>query len=109
MKDTDKLQHAVGSWAVETFDLKRKSLNPVGLASAYHLREEVDELIDAIQNGASDQEIQEEAADCFSLLCGIAHRREFSLHDALVRKYEINRNRTWGQVAENGVIHHVGE
>lgn len=107
MKNTDDLQRLVGEWSVETFDQKRDATKVFGLGSAMHLIQEAEELAIAIRNNESVERIAEEAADCFSLLCGIAHRRGFSLHDALVEKFQVNKNRQWGDVDEKGVIHHV--
>jgi len=101
--DLDHLQFLVGCWGDRTFPSHKQSgvRGPV-----YHLREEVEELIERFEVG---EDISAEAADCGILLLMVAHLADFSLDDAIQEKHRINENRTWGPPDENGICHHRHE
>lgn len=90
MSDLDKLQRGVGEWGKRTFPQSHAG------SIVKHLTEEVAELRAAVERMplATDAHA-EEAADCLLLLLHLAHRSGFSLFDAAVVKFSINRQRTW--------------
>ena len=102
----EKLQESIGTWGVETFNHTFDHLPAIHA----HLKREVDELQHEIEttpeNWGTDQ-IAEECADVFILLCSIAHVCGFSLREHAGRKMAINRSRTWGEPDEDGCIEHV--
>jgi len=90
----------------------------------HHLKKEVPELIEAIENyqelslnenGAKETEIALkkvlfEYADCFMLILDSA--RTMGLNSEMLYTYtnwklEINKNRQWGIPDENGVVEHI--
>lgn len=95
-------QRKVGEWSVGTF--------PRGTphSQLVHLDREVDELGRANADPKTDlDEVAEEAADCFLLILGYAHRKGFNLERAAVRKFLENVNREWGEPDEYGVSEHI--
>lgn len=88
-----------GIWADTTFapegDYRGSSI-------VAHLKKEVDEL-------AADPGDMEEIADCFLLLCHLAHQNRGNLQIAVARKFAINKRRTWGKPDKDGVVEHVRE
>ncbi|MHB1131675.1 MAG: dATP/dGTP pyrophosphohydrolase domain-containing protein [Chloroflexota bacterium] len=92
----DDLQAELGAWGDATFGTGDR-----GSAVLAHFAEEVIELVGS--------EEPEEAADCAILLLQFAHRRGFSLREAIERKYEKNQRRQWGKPEPNGVVHHITE
>lgn len=104
MSDLEKIILEAHEWQLKTFP----GANPV--SKLHHLREEVDELIDAYMEGKSRVDIKSEFADCFLLLFGSAFIDDFNFDDIaeLVRaKHEINEKRKWGEPDENGVVKHI--
>lgn len=80
------------------------------LSKLHHLREEVDETIEAIRRESLDKNIRLEYADCFLLLYGSAAFYGMSLDDismAVKEKMEINDKREWGVPDNNGVVNHI--
>ena len=75
----------------------------------HHLKEEVQELIDAVEEG-DPVKIEKEFADCFLLLFGAADCRGFgwsSIKEIMRNKLDINKLRSWGLPDQNGVVHHI--
>jgi NTP pyrophosphatase (non-canonical NTP hydrolase) len=73
------------------------------------LKEEIDELLDAL-NGGDELETVKEFADCFTLLIGIAGAKGWTAQKVLevvAAKQEINKARKWGKPDENGVVKHI--
>lgn len=93
----DDWQATLGDWTVSTFGGSRTR------ETLIHLAEEVVELMDADR---TDTDYAEEAADCLILLLCYAHRRGFSLAEAMARKHAINTARTWREDGE-GMIRHA--
>lgn len=100
----------VAKWQDVTFP----SADP--LSKLMHLREEIDELMEAFLYSFSpipyvkNADIREEYADCFLLLYGSALKAGFTLDDiyqAMREKMELNKKRKWGEADENGVIKHL--
>jgi hypothetical protein len=111
-KATDKWQKLaddIRQWSDATFGNQR---NP---GIAYHLKKEVDELINAIIAGTISQDLHNrkilmEYADCMMLLLDSATHSEFTvaeIYSATIEKLEINKNRKWGSPDENGVVEHI--
>lgn len=93
------LQRMVGEWGNRTFP---QSTPDTILA---HLRDEIDELIEARETG---EDVAVEAADCFLLLLHFAYRNGFGLVDNALRKHKINVDRTWvTQMNERGYFVHI--
>lgn len=91
-------------WQGETFP------NADALSKAYHLKEEVDELIKDLKSNSPKR--WSEYADCFMLLFGSASADGMSYEDiceAIEKKLKINRRRKWGKPDENGVVKHIKE
>jgi hypothetical protein len=113
------LQHDIQTWSDKAFGMHR-----IATPITYHLKKEVDELIEKLeewykgQYGSMEEcqkhlhEIKMEYADCLMLLLdSIAH---FPLTmDCVIKateeKLEINKTRKWGKEDENGVIEHIRE
>ena len=120
MERISKLQHKIQQWSDEQFGNDRTAL-PI----AYHLKKEVDELIEALKlyyavmdnpNATSEEHIErvkhikEEFADCLMLLIDSAAHIPLTmavLLKATENKLKINKNRKWGSPDENGVVEHV--
>ena len=98
----------------ETFEVIKKWQNetfPDGnaLAQAHHLKEEVEELIEAIESENIEHTFKE-LADCQILVAGISANLGLNheAHDENVnQKMAINILRVWGKPDKNGVINHV--
>lgn len=97
------------SWSDETFGVSNQRVVPI----LYHLKKEVPELIESIQDrvvGTTEEDIRLEFADCFSLLFDAASHYGYSAEDilkAMMDKLDINRKRKWGKPDENGVVEHL--
>ncbi len=93
-----KFGKELGEWADTTFPGHRTTMRCL-----LHLREEVNELIDAPDD-------RSEFADAFMLLLDAARKAGITPDD-LIRagygKLEICRQRQWGPPDENGVIRHT--
>ena len=117
------LQNDIKKWSDNTFGKYRN-----GKPIAYHLKKEIDEVIDALNdfhqgiysNGTDGVElyfgkrkrIKFELADCLMLLIDIAAHEGIdtnNLLDAMQDKLEINKKRKWGKPDQNGVIEHIKE
>jgi len=117
------LQDDIKKWSDGAFGMHRTAA-----PMAYHLKIEIDELIDALnelyqgtysnsstQNGidlvaAKYRRIRFELADCLMLLIDCASHAQInmdSLISATEEKLEINKNRKWGTPDENGVVEHI--
>lgn len=86
-------QTEVGTWAEKQFN---QSTNK---SICIHLQREVKELSDSFS--------KEEAADCFILLLHFAYKNKFDLLAEARKKHEINKNREWGELDEEGVVEHI--
>ncbi|MDX9789302.1 MAG: DUF550 domain-containing protein [Candidatus Kapabacteria bacterium] len=123
MKEENKLQKLmddISSWSDSVFGVDQR--NP---GIVYHLKEEVDELIEAQVEclrklsdprttsedlDISVEKVTNEFADCFMLLLDSAvhfHYTADELIYATRRKLEINKKRKWGNPDKNGVINHI--
>ena len=92
------LQDQTTYFANDTFGNTSDPLPPL-----HHLKEEVDELIEAPGDIT-------EFADCFILLVQAAKRSGFNMNDlykASREKHRINTQREWGAPDANGVVKHV--
>lgn len=99
---TEKLFDEVTKWQHDTFPLAD------ALSKAFHLREEVEELIEDLENDRPHKRL--EYADCFLLLFGSAKADGMSYQDiqnAISEKLEICKKRVWGKPDENGVVKHI--
>lgn len=99
---TDKWQDIQNDIAAFTDSVFGKS-NPV--SKLHHLREEVDELIEDVND-------THEWADCVILLIDAAKKAGHDMDDLysfVQEKMKINKNRKWGAPDENGVVRHVKE
>jgi len=88
-----------------TFGKGRKASAP-----AYHLVEEVEELLDALKD---NEDVDTEFADCFLLLID-AFRMHYGddvnmqkLIDISSHKLDICYTREWGEPDKNGVVKHI--
>jgi hypothetical protein len=72
-----------------------------------HLEEEVQEMKADFEKGLIRDE---EIADCFLLLVGVANKAGLSYTDlmfAIENKMQVNYARKWGEVNEKGYVKHV--
>lgn len=72
-----------------------------------HLKEEVEELGRDLRDGVSSPL---EIADCFLLLFGICNKEGMKYEDvvnAINDKMEINMQRSWGKVNQQGYVKHL--
>jgi len=91
----DDVQHECGSWAEKQFPASTPS------SVLKHFEKEVKELL------ASGK--PEEVADCVLLLIHYAFKKNFSLYQEIMKKFEVNQNRKWGKPDKDGVTEHVRE
>ena len=115
-----KLMNDIAEWSDATFGISQR--NP---AIAYHLKKEIDELIEALKErerirhddsiGIGEYSrivtnLDMEFADCFMLLLDSASHAGLSAHTLInvtLHKLAINKNRKWGKPDKNGVIEHI--
>lgn len=71
-----------------------------GKASLHKVIEEMAEL-------EADPDCAEEAADVIIALAVYCYRNGTLLSQAIQRKMEINENRVWGEMNEDGVVRHI--
>lgn len=116
VQDVQRLMFEIREWSDNTFGNGQR--NP---AIVYHLKKEVDELIEAINEcnkevdhvrfpTAEIHNLKMEYADCMMLLLDAISHSDFSAHcifKAVKEKLEINKKRTWGKPDANGVIEHL--
>ena len=77
------------------------------LSCAFHLQEEVEELVIDLQKHNTGLE---EIADCFLLLIGVCNMKGLSYDDIVTlidTKMKINFERQWGEVNEKGYVKHI--
>ncbi len=94
---SDSFQKFHGQWSDETFGKR----NPT--APLYHLKKEVNELIEAPYD-------IEEYADGFLLLIDAARIAGHTMEDiglAMMDKFDKNRHRKWGKPDKNGAVEHI--
>jgi len=99
---TEKQFNEITIWQDKTFP-KANALSKI-----HHLKEEVGELIQDLETKNSERRL--EFADCFLLLFGAANADGMSYTDccnAISEKFEIIKNRKWGNPDENGVVKHI--
>jgi len=106
MDKLQQLMNDIGDWSDATFGEGQR--NP---AILYHLKKEVQELIDEFEKTEIDEfKKLGEYADCFMLLLDSARKYGISAGH-LIRitreKLEINKKREWGKPDENGVVEHI--
>lgn len=104
MEKVQKFMDEVHQWADATFGSERKVT-----AVLHHLKQEVPELIEAIEQNKTENEIQLEFADVFILVLNAASKHGLTANDLMLNaelKMAINRNRKWGKADENGVVNH---
>lgn len=99
-----QLSAGIREWSDKAFGVGRN-----GLSMAYHLKKEVDEVIQDIETFVDPGK---ELADCLMLVLDCASHSGISVRDLLKltdEKLEINKNRKWGTPDENGVVEHIEE
>lgn len=104
--------HDISNWSDATFGENQR--NP---AILYHLKKEVNELIESVElyeenkpNTTLLNDVKLEFADAFILLLDSAFHIGFTSEDIykiIYCKLEINKSRKWGKPDENGVIEHI--
>ena len=80
------------------------------LSKIAHLKEEVEELEQAVYKNENVSSTLMEFADCFILLFGAASSYGMDYEhicEAIEAKMKINRVRKWGVQKENGVVNHI--
>lgn len=93
----------ITKWQKETFG------QATSHSKACHLRDEVEELIESLENSNKDN-IKMEFADCFILLFGAASCNGMTMEDiqkCIDDKMGINYKRKWGKPDGNGVVKHI--
>lgn len=120
MTQLQNLMNDISEWSDATFGDGQR--NP---AIAYHLKKEIDELIEALNKanalgtdnsvgigefGRHLSKTKMEYADCFMLLLDSAHHFGLSADELIMvtrAKLEINKTRKWGKPDTNGVVEHI--
>lgn len=120
MSELQTLMDSISEWSDATFGNAQR--NP---AIIYHLKKEIDELIEAMlkvndmycDDSVSDLEFVRqfnktnmEFADCFMLLLDSAHHFNLTAGKLIKlskEKLEINKKRKWGNPDKNGVVEHI--
>ena len=109
LNELQDLMNDISNWSDKVFGEYQR--NP---GIVYHLKKEVDELIEIFENGVVTQDeidkLKMEFADCMMLLVDSASHSFFTANDlfsAIREKLEINKKRKWGKPDENGVIEHI--
>jgi NTP pyrophosphatase (non-canonical NTP hydrolase) len=112
MKKIQYFMDDVHQWADSTFGHDRKVT-----AALHHLKQEVPELIDAIEKTGitkrpenGNPEIEFEFADCFILILNAASKYGLTadqLMEIAQKKLQICKERKWGKPDENGVVNHI--
>lgn len=120
MNELQTLMNDISEWSDATFGDGQR--NP---AIVYHLKKEVDELIDALHKsnalGADNSvgvgefkrqinKTEMEFADCFMLLLDSAHHFGLSAEQLINltrEKLGVNKARKWGKPDVNGVVEHI--
>jgi NTP pyrophosphatase (non-canonical NTP hydrolase) len=108
---TKEMFDEITSWQRKIFT------KATSISAAHHLNEEVVELLCELNDGhtgyfsdAQKEKIRSEYADCFLLLFGSASLFGLSYEqicEAINDKMEINKQRKWGGVNEQGYVKHV--
>ena len=99
-----RLVKAINKWQERTFPGQ-------GVLSKFrHLEREIRELeevvMEAIHSGA-DERTEEELADCFFLLVGIAAKLDINFEKAVRKKFKINKQRVWGSKDDQGIYKQI--
>lgn len=116
MEDLSKLSIEIKAWSDKTFGMHR-----IATPIVYHLKKEVNELIEALDvyhKGNYSEEmyqknfnsVMEEFADCYMLLIDAASHFPVTQDQILIevrKKLEINKLRKWGSPDENGIVEHI--
>lgn len=116
--ELQKLMDEIGNWSDSQFGDNQRDL-PI----LHHLKEEIDELIQAVCTYHEKNSIRNiddsnylqlsvlyEFADCLMLLLDAARCLGFNATVLLSYcrgKLEINKKREWGKPDENGVVRHI--
>jgi len=98
------LQKYIAHWSYEIFGTSKDRVLP----NAKHMSEEALEVLDAIQNGTTE-EVGQELADVVQLAYDIADRLDLNLDYEIQKKMLIVRNRKWLPPDADGLIKHVKE
>lgn len=102
-------------WSDQTFDEGNCSHHR-SLPISHHLKKEVKELNESIQNCLSNpteeniSRVTEELSDCQLLLLDITAHMGFTADQLIsfsIAKHEVNKLRKWGAPDANGVVEHV--
>jgi len=106
----ERLQNNIAEWSDGAFGTEDRTLGILN-----HLKEEVEEVIDAKNNyeddptGLSQQKMASEFADCLILLLDAARKSNLNtdlLMQAAEYKMKINRSREWKPANEEGYHKH---
>lgn len=103
----EKLQQFVNEhreWAVKTF-----GVTPVP-APIKHLKKEVGELLEAVEQNHSYDDVRMEFADCMILLLHAADKYGMSvdeLYATMRAKFGINQSRKWPAPNVDGISEHI--
>lgn len=106
-KEFQQIMIDISTWSDATFGNGQRTV-PI----LYHLKKEVKEVIEALEQNKSLGKIETEFADCFMLLFDAAYHFGFTAEKVLHsmrNKLEINKQRDWGKPDKNGVIEHSKE
>jgi NTP pyrophosphatase (non-canonical NTP hydrolase) len=104
MKKIQKLQDLIHEWADKTFGKDREPTAPL-----YHLKREVNELIEAIES-EDEGKVHEEFSDCFILILNAASKYGLNVKTLYLNsltKMDVNKIRRWGTPDKHGVVEHL--
>jgi NTP pyrophosphatase (non-canonical NTP hydrolase) len=91
----------IGKWDDKTF-------GNYPISKAKHMRKEVDELIEALEQNDL-KNIMLELADVFILICGIIYQLNINLARIVTIKMKINKTRKWHAPDKDGIMEHIKE
>lgn len=99
MKSLNRLSKMIGKWDDKMF-------GNYPISKAKHMRKEVDELIEALEQD-DIKNIMFEIADIFILICGIIYQLHIDLARVVTLKMRINKFRKWLEPDKDGIIEHI--
>ena len=92
----NKLFNEIGQWAETTFTKSTPE-------SAFnHLKREVKELSNNLHDG-------KEMADIVMIIAHLASKAGIDLEAEIIKKFNVNKSRRWGEPDEEGVCEHIAD